>query len=81
MDDNTLHDILLSLLVVLIFAFVFAPQTVSVLPTKDTKIQNIQLTLTSLPDTIFKYMFASTNPAIENNTFGTSYNSFDSSRI
>lgn len=78
MDDNTLHDIILALLVVLIFAFVFAPQTVPIRTTNDTKNQNIQLTLTTLPDTIFKYMFGSTRPAIENDTFGTSYNNFTS---
>lgn len=78
MDDDTLHNVVLALLVGLIFAFVFAPQTVPMSFKQNNTNQKLQLTLPQLPDTIFKYMFGSTKPITENDTFGTSYNNFAS---
>lgn len=73
MEDNTLHDILLLLLVSLIVVFIFAPPLTN---NGNSKIINTPVFRMSLPDIFYKYMFGSTAPEYSITNFGNTYDNF-----
>jgi hypothetical protein len=76
MEDNTLHDILLLLLMSLIVVFIYAPPITNTGSTGNTKIINTPVFDISLPDIYYKYMFGSVEPKYTISNFGNAYDNF-----